>query len=54
MVKGLSGPTSAILQTNSVVQIVMNMFFLGIFPTLSETFGSFLALIGVVMLILYK
>ncbi len=34
MVKGLAGPTSAIINTNAIVQIIMNAIFLNMIPTL--------------------
>lgn len=54
MVKGLAGPTSAIIQTNSIVQTVLNAIFLQIIPTLMQTVGSFIAIGGVILLLLYK
>lgn len=53
-VKGLSGPTSAILQTQSVVCTVLNSIFLGLIPTISQAFGSILALAGVAILMIFK
>ena len=54
MVKGLAGPTSAIIQTNSIVQTAMNAIFLQIIPTLMQTAGSLVAIGGVILLLLYK
>ena len=34
MVKGLSGPTSAIIYTNSIIQIILNALVLHLIPTL--------------------
>ena len=54
MVKGLAGPTSAIIQTNSIVQIIMNALFLAMIPTLMQAAGALIAIGGVVILILFK
>jgi drug/metabolite transporter (DMT)-like permease len=53
-VKGLGGPTSAILQTQAVIGIVLNTVFIGMVPTLSQICGSLIALGGVVFLLVFK
>jgi drug/metabolite transporter (DMT)-like permease len=54
MVKGLAGPTSALIQSNTVIQIAMNSLFLGLIPSFSQLCGSILTLSGVALLILYR
>ena len=54
MVKGLAGPTSALIQSNTVIQIGMNSLFLGLIPTFSQLCGSLLTLFGAALLILYR
>jgi uncharacterized membrane protein len=54
MVKGLAGPTSALIQSNTVIQIGMNSLFLGLIPSLSQLCGSILTLSGVALLIFYR
>ena len=53
-VKGLGGPTSAILQTQAVVGIIFNAVFLASIPTLFQLFGTFLALSGVLIILAFK
>ncbi len=54
MVKGLAGPTSAIINTNAIVQIVMNAVILGMVPTYSQVAGSLIAISGVAVMMLWK
>ena len=54
MVKGLAGPTSAILSTNSIVQTLLSAVFLGLIPTLMQAIGSVIAVGGVVCMMLIK
>lgn len=54
VVKGLGGPTSAILQTQAVVGIVLNTVFLGLVPSLQQICGSLIALGGVFFLLVFK
>lgn len=53
-VKGLGGPTSAILQTQAVFGTILNAVFLGMIPTLFQLFGTFLALSGVLIILVFK
>lgn len=54
MVKGLAGPTSAIINTNAIVQIIMNAVILGMVPTIWQVAGSCLAISGVAIMMLWK
>ena len=54
VVKGLGGPTSAILQTQSVVGTVLNAIFLGLIPTIFQLMGSLIALSGVIIIMIFK
>lgn len=54
VVKGLGGPTSAIIQTQSVFGAILNAVFLGIIPTIFQAFGSLLALSGVIVIMVFK
>ena len=53
-VKGLGGPTSAILQTQAVFGTILNAVFLAMIPTLFQLGGSFLALAGVLIILVFK
>ena len=52
VVKGLAGPTTAIMQMQAIVGIGYNAVFLGAIPTLYQTLGAFVALGGAIFLIL--
>ena len=54
MVKGLAGPTSAIINTNAIVQILLNSVILGMVPTIWQVIGSCIAISGVVIIMLWK
>lgn len=54
MVKGLAGPTSAILSANSIVQTLLNALVLGLIPSIMQTVGSLIAIGGVVTMVLIK
>lgn len=54
MVKGLAGPTSAIINTNAIVQILLNSVILGMVPTIWQVVGSCIAISGVVIIMLWK
>jgi drug/metabolite transporter (DMT)-like permease len=53
-VKGLGGPTSAIMQTQSVVCTILNCIFLGLIPTIWQAIGSLLAISGVAIMMIFK
>jgi len=54
MVKGLAGPTSAIINTNAIVQIIMNAVILGMVPTIWQVAGSCIAISRVAIMMLWK
>ncbi len=52
--RGLGGPTTAILQTQAVLGIIMNAIFLGFIPTLMQVFGSIIAFGGVATMLIFN
>ena len=52
VVKGLAGPTTAIMQMQAIVGIGLNAVFLGVIPTLYQISGAIIALLGALSIIL--
>jgi drug/metabolite transporter (DMT)-like permease len=51
-VKGLAGPTTAIMQMQAIVGIGLNAVFLGVIPTFYQICGAIIALLGALSIIL--
>ena len=52
VVKGLAGPTTAIMQMQAIVGIGLNAIFLGVIPTIYQLIGAIIALLGALSIIL--
>ena len=52
VVKGLAGPTTAIMQMQAIVGIGLNAVFLGVIPTIYQVCGAMIALLGALSIIL--
>lgn len=52
VVKGLAGPTTAIMQMQAIVGIGLNAMFLGVIPTIYQFLGALIALLGALSIIL--
>ncbi|TNV77840.1 hypothetical protein FGO68_gene10634 [Halteria grandinella] len=53
-VKGLAGPTSAIISTNSIIQTILNAIFLAVYPSYMQIIASGIAISGVIIMVLPK
>jgi drug/metabolite transporter (DMT)-like permease len=53
-VKGLAGPTTAIFQASSIINILLNIAFFGLVPTWQQILGSIVTVAGVVLMFLGK
>jgi len=51
-VKGLAGPTTAIMQMQAIVGIGLNAIFLAAIPTFYQVSGAMIALLGALSIIL--
>ncbi len=52
VVKGLAGPTTAIMQMQAIVGIGLNAILLGVIPTIYQLIGAIIALLGALSIIL--
>jgi drug/metabolite transporter (DMT)-like permease len=54
LVKGLAGPTSAIINSGCFYTALLQVIFLGLVPTLSQILAALVTFAGIIVMIFYK